>query len=608
MSSLGSMCATRFLYLADSFLTVESPLDAIHCAELAVRSDRTVWEKSGAVVKAAAELKRLPSEPLSDELVRLRWHVQRLETVISTDNSIRESLPEPPSDSEHASDHEPSLDSLAEELRRVERRLPDCFGEAFDRARRTLRNLLDEFGSPEDHASLDESCNPSDNNGDDWIDECFSLEHSLHNLGNRLYKMERYDDAIVFYDVALETCPTILEGYFNRGLAYTRLGRYVKAEADLDQAIQLNEDIADLWYVRGLIQKYKRDYESAIADFERALQIDPDFLRAEEQRKAACQLRDGKERGPHRPGANEDYDGVVDDFTPYRVKPDCRLSQVGDHAAVKRELQKILTYLRGSEILAEWGAELPRGVLLYGQTGVGKTHLARALAGEARCPFYAPPISLILDMYVGNSEKNLRNLFRAAGQHEHAIVFLDEIEVIASQRKESRQSHEPWQARLAACLLEEMDNLPGRNGRVVVIGATNSLDAVDPCFLRPGRFTYVIEVKPPATAGLVEILLICLEVAARRAKRNDFLDAELEKAVLAPRQQWLEQALQHDATGLVQVARIAARKELVGDHLREIVRRIVDERVIAGMDGIDLGPVTTEDLQRHVEQYRPVRL
>jgi SpoVK/Ycf46/Vps4 family AAA+-type ATPase len=151
-----------------------------------------------------------------------------------------------------------------------------------------------------------------------------------------------------------------------------------------------------------------------------------------------------------------------------------------------------------------------------------------------------------------------------------------------------------------------MDNLPRRNNRVVVIGATNALDAVDPSFLRPGRFTYVIEVKRPGEAGLAEILLICLEVAASRALRTDFLDDTLQKAVLAPRQQWLEKAFQRDETGVARVAREAACKEFVGDDVREVVRRIIDERVLAAVDGIDLGPITVGDLQRHVEEYMPV--
>jgi SpoVK/Ycf46/Vps4 family AAA+-type ATPase len=213
-------------------------------------------------------------------------------------------------------------------------------------------------------------------------------------------------------------------------------------------------------------------------------------------------------------------------------------------------------------------------------------------------------MSAILDMYVGNSEKNLRNLFKAAAEHEYSMIFLDELDRIASLRNESREAHEPWHSRLAGCLLDEMDNMVNRNHGVVVIGATNCLDAVDRAFLRPGRFTYIIEVKRPNEVGLAEIFLVCLETASLRAKRDDFLDGELERAVLSPRQAWLEQAFQRDDAGLTKVARIAARKKLVGDDVREVIRRVVDERIIAGIDGLDLGPISVADLLRHVQDYR----
>jgi SpoVK/Ycf46/Vps4 family AAA+-type ATPase len=133
------------------------------------------------------------------------------------------------------------------------------------------------------------------------------------------------------------------------------------------------------------------------------------------------------------------------------------------------------------------------------------------------------------------------------------------------------------------------------------------LEALDPSFLRPGRFTYCVEVKRPGELGMAEILLVCLETASLRARRVDFLEAAHETAVLAPRQDWLERAFQDDQTGLVDVARLAVEKRMVGDDVREVVRRVIDERIMAGLDGIDLGPISVQDLRRHVQDYIVVR-
>jgi AAA+ superfamily predicted ATPase len=587
---------------------VGSPLDAIHCAELAVKLDPSLWDRSGPVIRAAADCTLSPPEPRDDDLHRMRRHLQKLEIIASSENEVHASLPRLPAKPGAADKTSPlSLpQALQEDLRRLERMLGHRLDPVSDRARRTIRSLLRLCGDT--GRTLSElPHNTHESPADGPFEDFLSIEHEFHNAGNELYKLQYFEEAIALYDLALDIRPDLLETYFNRGLAYTRLSRYDLAEADLRRVIELNPNLAEAFYTRGLVREYRMDYDAAIADYDQALRVDPGYHKAEDQRRIAREKRAGLARGDQKTRDSDDYDGVVKDYSSYLVKPDCRLSQVGDHAAIKREFRKILTYLRGGQILAEWGGELPRGVLLHGESGVGKTHLARALAGEADCPFFAPPMSMILDMYVGNSEKNLRNLFQAAAEHAHAIVFLDEMDVLASLRKESRQAHEPWHARLAACLLEEMDNLVGRNHGVVVIGATNCLEAIDPAFLRPGRFTYVIEVPRPNERGLAEILLVCLETASLRAKRDDFLDPELERAVLATRREWLERAFQQDDTDLVEVARIAVSKEMVGDDVREIIRRVIDERIIAGIDGIDLGPISVPDLLRHVRDYVVVR-
>ena len=604
--SSSTIRANKFLDAAERFACAGSAWDCIHSAELACQLDRSSHERARQLVRKATEQTWGTPDQASEEVERLRQFVAKLEAAVLVERDVRSSGPEPPprtSDSSPTQSGDPVSPDLEHELTRVAAMLAGKEGQRFERARATIRALLARYGAS---ATDGQETNDAEATDSDWP-WSLGLEQETHNLGNSLYKEGRFEESIDMYDLALSISPELLETYFNRGLAYTRLGRYERAEEDITKVIELNGQLAEAWYTRGLIHEYQMDYEQAVRDYDKALEVDQDYHKASDQRKIAVSKRDRNQSTPPARSNNDDDEGVVKDFSIHRVKPDCKLAQVGDHGTIKRELRKILTYLRGGELLHEWGGELPRGVLLHGEPGVGKTHLARALAGEANVPFYAPPMSLIFDMYVGNSEKNIRNLFQAASEHEHAIIFLDEVDVITSRREESRQAHEPWHARLSACLLEEMDNLTNRNQGVVVIGATNCLEVVDPSFLRPGRFTYCIEVARPGEVGMTEILLVCLEAASLRAKRVDFLDRPLEEAVLAPRDEWLEQAFARDETGLVAVARLAVQKEMVGDDVREIVRRIIDERICAGLDGIDLGPVCVKDLRWHVQDYVMVR-
>jgi SpoVK/Ycf46/Vps4 family AAA+-type ATPase len=288
------------------------------------------------------------------------------------------------------------------------------------------------------------------------------------------------------------------------------------------------------------------------------------------------------------------------------TKPHCTLADVGGHREAKRRLRTIAAYLQGDEILDEWGAELPRGVLLCGRPGVGKTHLARCLAGEAKCPFYAPPTSVFEDMWAGNMQKNLRRLWQQAGEHSKAVVFLDEFDSLGSRRAGARDP-DAWYNRMVGCILELMDNLARRSERVVVIAATNRKENIDAAFLRPGRFTYVVEVDSPTAFELAEIWLIHLEAAACRAKRIDCFTDGITEAMLVDRSEWLERAFrgqQADPAWIIRLARLSEQKDLVGDDVREIIRRTIDERVMAALDcGLDLGPIGPDDLYRQLEDY-----
>ncbi len=589
--------------LAQRYLTEGSAWDCMQSALLAYQLDPGLEDPVKQLTVQAAAMNWSRPHRRSDELCRLDRFSAKLRAAIANELAVRESgLQLPPVDSTPwKQPGDPVPPALRRELAQFLHCLDGEKGPHLPRVRQVLSDLLERCSPPatgEVEAQEDV---------DSLWNEYISLEHKLHNLGNSFYNADCFVQAIALYGLAILISPKLLEPYFNRSLAHTRETQYDRAEEDLTTVIEMNDSLAEVWYTRGVVLKHKVEYLAALSDFERALEIDPAYHKAAEQRTVVLRKIQELQRGAQQSRSGDDYEGVIRDYSVYRIKPDCRLSQVGGYAHVKREFRKILTYLRGGEILDEWGAELPRGVLLHGEPGVGKTHLARALAGEAEVPFYVPPMSVLFDMYVGNSEKSLRNLFEAAAVDEHAIVFLDELDVLASHRQASRQAHEPHHARFAACLLEEMDNVAKRNAGVVVIAATNCLEAIDAAFLRPGRFTYLIEVERPNEVAMTEIFLACLETALLRAKRLDSLQSALRQAILAPRQEWLVQAFRKDETGLVDVACLAVRKGMVGDDVREICRRAVDERVLAGLDGLDLGPIAVEDVRRHVQAYRVAR-
>ncbi|MCC6062053.1 MAG: CDC48 family AAA ATPase [Desulfurococcales archaeon] len=178
---------------------------------------------------------------------------------------------------------------------------------------------------------------------------------------------------------------------------------------------------------------------------------------------------------------------------------------IGDLEEVKEKLREIVELpMRHPEIFRHLGIEPPKGILLYGPPGVGKTLLAKALANEVGAYFIAINGPEIMSKFYGESEERLREVFKKAQENAPAIIFIDEIDAIAPKRSEVVGEVEK---RVVAQLLTLMDGLQSR-GRVVVIGATNRIEAVDPALRRPGRFDREIEIPPPDRRARKEILAV----------------------------------------------------------------------------------------------------
>ncbi|MEM1593732.1 MAG: CDC48 family AAA ATPase, partial [Archaeoglobaceae archaeon] len=208
---------------------------------------------------------------------------------------------------------------------------------------------------------------------------------------------------------------------------------------------------------------------------------------------------------------------IIDDFTKviYREHPVKGFEKIGKHGVtyediggLKDELQKVREIielpLKHPELFEKLGIEPPKGVLLYGPPGTGKTLIAKAVANEIGASFFTINGPEIMSKFYGESEQRLREIFEEAKQNAPSIIFIDEIDSIAPKREEVTGEVE---RRVVAQLLTLMDGLEER-GQVIVIGATNRIDAVDPALRRPGRFDREIEIGVPDREGRFEILQI----------------------------------------------------------------------------------------------------
>ncbi|MFI7605562.1 ATP-binding protein [Micromonospora sp. NPDC049366] len=181
-----------------------------------------------------------------------------------------------------------------------------------------------------------------------------------------------------------------------------------------------------------------------------------------------------------------------------------RLADVGGMSAVKERLElAFLGPLRNPELRRMYGKSLRGGLMLYGPPGCGKTFLARAVAGEMGAKFVSLSIVDVLDMWMGNSERNLHELFEAARRNAPCVLFLDEVDALGHKRSQVSSSS---MRTLGNQLLAELDGMEGSNEGVFVLAATNTPWDVDPALRRPGRLDRVVLVLPPDAEARAAIL------------------------------------------------------------------------------------------------------
>ncbi|MGV9379266.1 AAA family ATPase [Nonomuraea sp. NPDC003707] len=245
--------------------------------------------------------------------------------------------------------------------------------------------------------------------------------------------------------------------------------------------------------------------------------------------------------------------------------------------AVKEALRvKLLLPLQQPELFAAYGKRAGGGVLMYGPPGAGKTHLARAAAGELGASFVNVGLSDILDMYVGSSERNLRATFELARRNRPCVLFFDEVDALAARRSDMRQAHT---RQLVNQFLAELDGVDqDANEGVLVLAATNAPWYIDVAFRRPGRFDQLVFVPPPDPSARAAILrLLCrdkplaeMDFDAVARVTDHFVGADLKGVVDRAVEVKLQQSISagrpipmntHDLLAVAQVTRPTAVRE-----------------------------------------------
>ena len=196
-----------------------------------------------------------------------------------------------------------------------------------------------------------------------------------------------------------------------------------------------------------------------------------------------------------------------------------KFDDVAGEDEAKENLQEVVNYLHDPSKYKDIGASMPKGILLVGPPGTGKTMLAKAVAGEANVPFFSMSGSEFVEMFVGMGASKVRDLFNQAKEKAPCIVFIDEIDAIGQKRSGGQYGGNDEREQTLNQLLTEMDGFEGNNG-VIILAATNRPESLDPALTRPGRFDRRVPVELPDLKGREEIL----KVHARKIKVAEDVD------------------------------------------------------------------------------------
>ncbi|WP_207431727.1 ATP-binding protein [Sabulibacter ruber] len=315
--------------------------------------------------------------------------------------------------------------------------------------------------------------------------------------------------------------------------AYFKRGKYSAAFVVVEELHTTDYNPAEVNLLHARLLLATQEPTEALERYMLATQQDPTAQDAELEKEITEQAHPGLSEFDFKVPTQAPDQGI----NSHIEKPTIKFQDVGGMEKVKEEIEmKIIHPLKHADLYKAYGKKIGGGILMYGPPGCGKTLLARATAGEVNASFISVGINDILDMWIGNSEKNLHQVFELARSQAPCVLFFDEVDALGASRTDMRKS---GGRHLINQFLSELDGVEYSNEGVLILAATNTPWNMDSAFRRPGRFDRIVFVTPPdqkARQAILDVLLqdkpthkINTEALAKKAK--EFSGADLKAVV-----------------------------------------------------------------------------
>ncbi len=330
-----------------------------------------------------------------------------------------------------------------------------------------------------------------------------ALTYSPDNMPLRLLLAEtllmsgRIEEAEIEFTQILKSSPDLKA---KAGLAnvFFAKGNYSASIIIFEEIIESGKPDVELWalYAKSLLREHS--IAKAVEAYQNVLMLKPDYY--DEELESQLRIK----------ALHEDSDELPDELdTRFLQKPTINFNDVGGMESVKKEIDlKIIKPLLHPELYKAYGKKAGGGILVYGPPGCGKTYLAKATAGQVHAKFINVGLNDILDMWIGNSEKNLHEIFELARRNTPCVLFFDEIDALGASRSDMKQSSG---RHLINQFLQELDGIDNNNDGILILGATNTPWNLDPAFRRPGRFDRIVFVPPPDQSSREAIIRLKLK-------------------------------------------------------------------------------------------------